>query len=96
METKLASAEAEASKDGGKIYAVNTKLGGRVHRLTQSSAQLPLDKKRARCGWRAGSSVALAAFCKRAALGKLCRKCFREAALRRAGEEEDDVISQYA
>ncbi len=82
----------DAKAQGAKPFAVNVNAGGKVHRL------IPISKgrsreKRALCGWRAGSAVAKAMFCKRAAAGELCRKCFREASARPMGAElEDDAI----
>ena len=62
---------------------VNTKENGYVHRLSKSSRLLPRDKRRAHCGWRAGSSVANARFCRTRVwpptgtyTARICSKCF--------------------
>ena len=61
-----------------------------MHRLRRSNARPPLKKRRAHCGWRVGSYSAPLALCGRTGSGKLCRKYFREAGLRKAGSEEDE------
>ncbi len=74
-----------------KFVAVNIKEGGKVHRLIPPSAGRSREK-RARCGWRAGSAVSKTMFCKRVAVGDLCRKCFREAGAHPSGAELEDAI----
>ena len=77
---------------GAKRFAVNVNAGGKIHRLVSASAGRSREQ-RALCGWRAGSAVAKAMFCKRAATGELCCKCFREASARLKGAEmERDAI----
>ena len=82
----------DAKAQGAKPFVMNVNAGAKVHRLIPLSMGRPREK-RALCGWRAGSAVAKAMFCKRAATGELCRKCFREASARPMGAElEDDAI----
>ena len=78
-----------------KLYAINVKPGGRVHRLSIAAAQQPVEKRRALCGWRTGHCVARPSFCARAGSGKLCRKCFQHVALFAGGDEDDDAIEQF-
>ena len=81
-----------AKGPGAKPFAVNVNAGGKVHRLISISTGRSREK-RALCGWRVGSAVAKAMFCKRVDAGELCRKCFREANARPVGVElEDDAI----
>ena len=81
-------------EDGTKPLAVNVNARGKVHRLISISAGRS-HEKRTLCGWRVGSAVAKAMFCKRSASGELCRKCFRKASARSMGAElEGDAIDE--
>ena len=78
--------------EGAKPFIMNVNARGKVHRLISINVG-HCREKRALCGWRAGSAVAKAMFCKRTATGELCRKCFREASTRPMDTElEDDAI----
>eukprot|EP00973_Karenia_brevis_P070228 9761275-Karenia_brevis.AAC.2 len=84
--------DSSVSKHGTKPFAVNVNAGGNVHRVVSRKTGR-CREKRALCGWRAGSVVAKAMFCKRVAAGKLCRKCFHDASAQTIGDElEGDAI----
>ena len=62
---------------------INLKECGYVHRVSKDTVRLARDKRRAHCGWRAGSAVAQARFCSTEVwppLGsekaRVCSKCF--------------------
>ena len=86
--------EGSALKAEDKSVAVNVNAGGKVHRLSAVGATLPQEKRRARCGWRAGSAVAKTMFCKRAVAGSLCRKCFRDHGWWPGEGEVEDAIEE--
>ena len=86
--------ESSAQKAKGESMAVNVNAGGKVHRLSPGSAALPYEKRRAHCGWRAGSAVAKTMFCKRAGAGYLCRKCFRDHGPRPGESELEEAIEE--
>ena len=65
---------------------VNNKEEGHVHRLSEAMLNLPRDRRRTQCGWRAGAAGANARFsstCVWPPLGctksRLCAKCFPRA-----------------
>ena len=77
-----------------KSFASNVNAGGKLHRLLRPTTEFYHDK-RAICGWRAGSVVAKAMFCKRMPTQELCKKCFREISARPSGPAlEDDEIEK--
>ena len=78
-----------------RTMAVNVNAGGKVHRLSKSSAAQPREKKRAHCGWWAGAAVAKTMFCKRADAGSFCRKCFGSAAAKPCDDELDEVSEEF-
>ena len=75
-----------------RLFVVNIKQGGKVHCLVLTGTGRSYEK-RARCGWRVGSAVAKALFCKRVVAGDLCRKCFRGTSLRPTSAEMADAIA---
>ena len=66
-------------------YVVNTKAGGKIHRLSGDAKTLPRERQRMRCGWEAKKSTSVVFVCSRVAWGQLCMKCFPY-----QGEKEED------
>ena len=63
--------------------AINVKEDGHVHALSEATLKLPRDRRRTRCGWRAGAVGANARFSSTRvwpppgiSKSRLCTKCF--------------------
>ena len=86
---------AQPKAQGEKLVAVNMNAGGKIHRLSLSNAARPRDKRRAICGWWAGSAVSKTFFCKSAVAANLCGKCFRQTSKRPSDGELEDAIEDF-
>ena len=73
-------------------FAVNTKAGGKIHRLSGDAKTLPRERQRMRCGWEAKKSTSVVFVCSRVAWGELCMKCFPCKAQRDKEEEPPEEL----